>query len=438
MSPDYVKALELFHRINSIKIDGKPIGESFIYKGNDMWASYHMSIFADIKRWTVAPEAYKKDKKNRTSILRFLLLVESIIALILRRPDVLVYTIDKISSKVASNDVRMDSVYEVLVQKRINYLEIVHAVSGPVTLGNFLTRRRFVVYLEAFMSGSSTFDLTVDLDHFNEKEFVLHLIKKYRHRFFVARKIEKIFSYIAPKAVWGIDDVRHTGELLVAAKEQGIPSYLFQHGHFTKYHVGWLAHNSSTRHTPRADYIVVWNQYWKNELLRLGTYYPESSIIVGGEKVKKEINIETSDVLSVLIPYETDAPKEEVKKFIQKFLENGIKVFLKLRNDISHAKQIEEYGGEIEGVTDIVPVTAIVGVYSTLLYDVLGVIPVGILQTSMDYGFGMVENKLAGLVTLETCKQDILNLKIVRLEEHGILLSDTVYSIAHTCGILSK
>jgi hypothetical protein len=438
MSPDYKKSLALLQQINEIQIDGKSLRSFFVVHGYDMWESYQMSLFADIKRWTVYPNDYKRDKKSRASVLRILLLIESLVALIFKKPDVLVYTIDKISSKTAENDVRIDSLYEVLTTHKIKYLEIVHAVSGTVTLGNFLTRKRLVVYLEAFMFGSCKFEHTVDLHNFEDKEFVLHLIKKYYHRLCTTKHINKIFTFIRPKAVWGIDDVRHTGELLIAAKEKKIPTYLFQHGHFTKYHVGWLSSGISKYKIPRADYIVVWNEYWKKELIRLGTYYPEQSIIIGGEKTKKKIAIETSTTLSVLIPYETDAPKEEVKKYIAALKLNNIRVYLKVRNDISHTRQVEEYGGDIESVTDIVPVTAIVGVYSTLLYDALGTIPVGILDTSMDYGLGMVENGLAGIVRLNSLKQDILNLKITKLPNDSALLSDTVYSIAQTCGIPSK
>jgi hypothetical protein len=434
-SPDYKKTLDTLSQINLTKIDGQPVTRYFLCDGNDMWGSYQMSLFSDIKAWTVNPQAYKKHKRNSFSATRLLLLCESFCALVFKNPKILLYTVDKVHSDLAQNDSRIDVLYDVLTKNNIPYLELVHTFSIRTALSNFLKRKRLVVYLEAFMWGNTKIKPKIDLTNFEDKEFGEYLVKKYLDRFHSTKRIQHIFKFISPKLVWGIDDPRYTGELLVAAKKASVPSYLFQHGHFTKYHVGWLTYGAGEGVIPRADYLVVWNEYWKKELLRLGTYYSECALLVGGEKKTDTVSIDnTKETHTILIPYETDAPKKEVKQYIKKFEEEGYTVVLKTRSDTLEQKQREEYG-VTQSTPDLIPAVAVVGVYSTFLYDVLGVYPVGILQTSMDYGQGMVENGVAGGIFIEKKIRDqISQLQMVKFS-NSISLYDTVFQIAkkHTC-----
>lgn len=438
MSPDYRKVIAILDKINSIQIEGKAINSFFISDGYDMWASYQMAIFADIKRYTAYPLEYKKDKKKAFSIFRVILLLESILAVLVISPEVLVYTIDKVSSKIHNNDSRIDSLYQVMSRNRVNFLEVVHYVSVNETLNNFFRRKRLVVYLESlFFFKKRIPKLHVEIPDSPDKDFILHTIEKYHARFYSTFYFYKLLKHIKPKVFIGIDDVRHTGELLLQLQHAQIPSYFLQHGHFTKYHVGWLDYTRKLGNIPRADYIIVWNEYWKNELIRLGTYYPQENILIGGEKVMqaKNSNLKSSSEVSVLIPYETDAPKVEIIEYVKQLKSEGIKVYLKVRNDIPHAKQIAEYGGDIEATTDVLSVTAVLGVYSTFLYDVIGILPVGLFKTSMDYGYGMIENGLAGLVSPGRLKDQILALRVTHLEAGGKFLPDTLYSILSSCGV---
>jgi hypothetical protein len=206
----------------------------------------------------------------------------------------------------------------------------------------------------------------------------------------------------------------------------------------------------------------VWNSYWKKELLRLGTYYKEDELIVGGEKqLFKSPNpsfpgVDFTQKKAILIPYETDAPKDEVKVFIDMFKKSGFKVYFKIRSDISKEVQCQEYGlspGEVRVITDYNPIISevalIVGVYSTFLYDLIGSdVPVAIFETSMDYGYGMVENGLAGILYKDGLIQDqvtricreypVRNSLIGKIFSEKKLLTETIETISKQCNITSK
>ena len=61
----------------------------------------------------------------------------------------------------------------------------------------------------------------------------------------------------------------------------------------------------------------------------------------------------------------------------------------------------------------------VLGTYSTFLYTMVELLkPVGILETNLDYGYGMVENGLADKITLRTLVADIK--KLQNLGEHEV------------------
>jgi len=486
MSVDHTKAYELLGRINSIEVDGKPISFYFTYCGYDLWGVYQSSLFYDLKKNVdnLSSTGIEVKRSFRVSaslflkkiIAHFLLFVVTLISFILTifsPREVLLFVGDKISSPTLNNDVRIDPIYEFLRDSRISFVELIHTIPGARTFRNLYTRKRLVLFYESFgffvRKKRRIFLHDTVLKDFSKEEadFVRYLVGKYEERFYVSKAWIHTFSWVLkkmrPKAVWGIDDTRYCGELAIVCAEVGIPLYLFQHGHFTKYHVGWLKYQKQTGVIPRATYLVVWSSYWKQELSRLNTYYEDREIIVGGEKVSMMGNnvdrIFDSNVSfrkSVLIPYETDAPKDDLKVFLEKFKEAGFKVYFKIRSDIPKKVQCDQYGiseNDMCVVDEYLPilkdVCLVVGVYSTFLYDLLkSNIPVAILETPMDYGYGMVENGLAGIIYKNhpICEQVERLYKEYPLRRENItkvfsekkLLIETIADISKQCNIILK
>ena len=85
-----------------------------------------------------------------------------------------------------------------------------------------------------------------------------------------------------------------------------------------------------------------------------------------------------------------------------------VEVIFKIRADQDKPPQLEEYGllDIAERITVICSIRdaksridAAVGTYSTFLYNTVAFgIPTAIIETSLDYGMGMVENGLAALL----------------------------------------
>jgi len=252
----------------------------------------------------------------------------------------------------------------------------------------------------------------------DEQKFVRLIIEKYvrkiKRSIFSIKLLTKILTSTKIKVLFALDDARSYNELILACKLSGITTYALQHGHFTKYHVGWLVDSSVViGNVSSPDFILVWSSYWKKELIRLGGIFDPGQIIIGGVKVKinfenkgQSDNVKNKNI-NILIPYETACPKSEVAEYINKLLDcPNVHVFFKLRPDISQEIQLKEYELEktfnerFEVISDIKEcikkVDIVAGVYSTFLYDMIAYDKrVVILDTSSDYGEGMIINSLA-------------------------------------------
>ena len=124
---------------------------------------------------------------------------------------------------------------------------------------------------------------------------------------------------------------------------------------------------------------------------------------------------------------------------------------MKLRPDYPRDEQLQEYAGtEMSAVVSLSELPArpslAVGTYSTFLYDMVAAsVPVAILDTSLDYGRGMVENGLAeplrkddlcaALARLASTPEAILTARREQLTAPHASLDATLAHIAKDCGI---
>jgi hypothetical protein len=306
-------------------------------------------------------------------------------------------------------------------------------------------------------------DSNIDVSLFpkDEQEFARQLIKNYLiaidRSVFRVKMFKRILSFVRPRAVFGIDDARDSFELMLACRMKKIPYYAFQHGHFTKYNVAWFPSKDFTGTLIGPDVLFLWSEFWKKEMLRFGTYMPESAIKIGGWSVLPKNIFQTRDrknkPICVLVPYETYAIVEDVRKYIDAMLRcPDVEIVFKLRTDRTKEEQLSYYGLSdkyhsrfiiVYGDYDETKVDVVAGIYSTFLYDVVARgKSVLILETSIDFGEGLVKNGLANPLKLSdsicSVVADAASLPVETLQarqkilygESPILLYDTLKQIA--------
>jgi hypothetical protein len=488
--PDYAYALDFLKRLNTVSYQGVPLQNSFFYEGYNLWHSFQQLLFEDIKRYSktrtytaVPPLTFLGAVRYMISgIFMGVLSVAAVFKLRLFRTPVLIYTIDRDTSPYHS-DFRLSELYRFLHEKNINYIECLHTVPGRAMYKSAFTRRRTTLYFEFFdflfwlksvFSGKGNDEISIsglDLSVFTDDErlFAHHLVVAYAKRAALSRfKIEwlrRMLFCSRFKAVFAIDDVRYYSELLLAARYAGIKTFALQHGHFTRYHVGWLWNPAFKGKAISPDSFLVWSTYWKHELIRLGTHFPPASIVVGGVKdsygkIKDDTSrAQSTDKMTVLVPYETACPKLEVTEYIKSMLAcKNVQVVFKLRPDKPAEEQLAEYGlfderAQLIVTTDaaevIDKVHVVVGVYSTYLYDMVAQgKSVGILNTSSDYGAGMKYNGLADVIGRENLCADLKKLATLQTSEldrrrtkllgdRPVLLRNTLSDIARNLSLCS-
>lgn len=427
--PDYAYTRAFLKRLNAVSYKGVPLQNSFWYEGYNLWHTFQQLLFEDIKHYSTT-RTHKAPRVPRLHAVRYgasglfmgLLSLGALMKLFVFRTPVLVYTIDRATS-VFRSDFRLSELYRVLHDKHSNYVECMHTIPGREMYARAFKRRRFALYLEFFdflffvisffkrvkKEDVSADDLDLSVFSEEERDFAYHLITQYIQRTERARFkitwLRMVLKRLHLKVLFLIDDVRYNQELILAARHAGVRTIALQHGHFTRYHVGWLWDASFEGRAISPDTFLVWSEYWKEELQKLGTHFHPESIRVGGMKqVPSEKNAENTRLdrrvgseITVLIPYETACPKHEVAEYIKALgVCEHIRVVFKLRPDKDADEQCAEYGltdGDehvvvIKDVSEVAHgVDVVVGVYSTYLYDMVAQgVPAGILKTSSDYG----------------------------------------------------
>lgn len=347
---------------------------------------------------------------------------------LVRRPKIVLYAIDKLSSLDRDHDARLEGVYRYVRKQNVPFVEVMHTLPAESFWPNLIARRRVPIYFESVDAlfgllrrldkNLVTFpdDDAIDLSLFSEEEHALAraLVRErllaHKRSTFRVRMFKKLLLILRPTALFTIDDPKYYGELLTAADLLGIPAYAFQHGHFTDYHPGFLSPPQGHGEVPMPTRFFVWSDYWKQELQALGTYLPGERVVVGGilRPLTDSLATPQGDRLHVLVPYETVAPKQEVQEALAALRADArVRIYFKIRKDTPARRQLEEYAltpSDTVVVIDDVrhavgEVDVVLGTYSTFLYDMIAYgFPIALLHTSSDYGAGMVRTGLASLV----------------------------------------
>lgn len=479
---DYRRAYALLKRINEIKIDGAPIHTFFVYEGYDFWHAYQTRLFVELKQYTkrnaVVPLSGPSIKEWGAGLIALACSLGALISARIRGVRTLVYSIDKKPQGKWANDFRLNELYSALDQTSTPYLEMLHSLLGRNFVSNLYTRRRLAWYLSAsdwlsWVRGGKQKEVSqsliaainnLALEEFfeSDRRIVRALLTSIAHDYLQVparvRMLRIIMRLLRIHSVYLIDDAYHYFEILCAAHLEKIFTSAIQHGHYTKYQVGLMPYAAAMSGVPIIpDTLVVWSEYWKKELGRLGSVLAPEQIIVGGVKdvvpplkEKGAVTVRKKS-LNVLIPYETDAPKKEMKNFIDALASHGCQFIFKPRSDIDCDTQFREYFSPnvlgditVEIVTDSAAALAksdvVLGTYSTFLYDAVGhCVPVLMADTLLDYGEGMIANGLAIPITNDSASigralEEALTIPwyelrqryVVLYGEERCLLSDTL------------
>lgn len=475
---------DLLQKISGATVDGMPLA-AYTYCGHySLWHRVVQHVFSsDILRFakTRSFEKYLADegkgdarslKGYAVGLLGVLISFLGVLSWFVRRPRVVVYGIDRISDREYASDFRMHEVYAWLRAQRFSFGEVLHTVFTRDFVARIIKRPRMPLYLEAsdvlysvwrffFPPHTATFTIG-GLKGLSDEEvrFATYTIKKYLGQKdaieFRVKILTAILKMSRARLVVAIDDVRHYHDILLAAGNARIPSAAIQHGHLTRYHVGWLQLPGAAAYVV-PTYFVAWSTYWKKELDRLGGVFSAPSIRLGAPvRIAPALPPTPTKEMVILVPYESDSPHARVGEVMQHILAiPHTRIVFKLRPDHPREMQIAGYGGVLHSprvitVSSLAELTerptAVIGVYSTFLYEMVSAqVPVGVLVELSPYGRGMVENGLAISVSAPSLAQDVAALVATdsavtrerksRLEEGALPLGETLDIIADEVGL---
>jgi len=354
-------------------------------------------------------------------VLAWLVTYWALIKLKSKKEIKVIYSPDKYSK--FGCDFRIYPLYKYLQENKKDYLEIFHTGWGKEFLSNLLKRKRVAIYLESLVWYPNQNNFKIDEADFSSfpnhlSNFFKFLLKEMLARMSYSQqlilKLEKILSKTAITEIMALDDMRYTNELVVACKKNNIKIYGLQHGQFTKYHVGWMNYGLPKERGVAFDKLFVWNEYWRNLLLKYSTQYDEKNVVVGGwlrrlpEIVweEKKTTSEEKKIISILLPFEISLSPEEISGYVRKFLLLGVKIFFKVRPDLTREKQLKHYGFLSTDNVEVVEtvdgqilsqIDAVVGVYSTFLSEMIYYEkPLIQLDCSFDLGHYLKDDNLAG------------------------------------------
>ena len=480
----YSYAFSHTKRFNDLILNDRTLRDKFVLGEYNFLQIYQVLIFNDFKFLydeKKSPDSYSLSRGGINFKATLKRLVSVLVSawgyafLILSRRRILVYASDKISDWEFRCDFRMVNLYKQLFLKKTRFVEILHTAYDENFYSYVFKRQRPSLYLESVdlfykifnkfnLKKSEKFTDVIDFSSFEEEaEFTRQLLEKYLTMIaktcFRISFMSKFLRLSGIKTLICVPDTRNYHELVEGCRLNKIKTYAFQSGALYKYDVGLLDCSNRGGNIIKPDKFFLLSNYWIDELLRLGTIFDKKELEVGGDIKedrsdldKNKFRLEKKNKIAILIPYETQAPKMEVKKYIEKILgcPNTLLIF-KIKPGRNIKEQFAEYGlkdmpenfsatDNINGVID--SVDFIIGTQSTIMFDLVDYLkPIVILKTSMDMLDSMIENKLAESLDINDhnfCERlhaarevdlETLTKRKIRLYEDAVKLSKTLSEI---------
>ena len=423
-SRDTAREADLLARINGMVVNGCPLRE---WPG---WQQFQQPLlFADIPAFYARGESPRGDETKRprvhTAVGAALALIVSgyaALKILLPRPRVFIFAIDKTSDPISGSDSRIRSIYDAVRKTHATYIECFHTSFDAVPAG-LRARRRAALYLEAIdllwrvrcwwkterieLSFGALPQGTIEERRFMKAVVTQYLTSIPRHAF-RSRILSALISCSRPRIAFLVDDTRHYFDAVAALRMHRVPTYAVQHGQFSARHVGWqrLRPEDCMLH-PEA--ILVWNEYWKHELELHNPVFRSDAIIVGGNPTSLvPLRRKHSSPLTVLVPFESEGPYDTIRQVMKALQESGASILFKPRPDWPLDAQLARYGLSSDTpcvhALDAYPgeISVALGTYTTLLYELVARgLPVALLAVP-----GVPENPIADRGLADAIKPD--------------------------------
>ena len=251
----------------------------------------------------------------------------------------------------------------------------------------------------------------------------------YSKKILLRNNISKIFGY---------DQIEEILPLVIAAKSESIKVVTYQHGVITRFHSGWNAPGIPEKYCNlKADKIIVWGEFWKNNLLHNSNKYLIKDIYVGRHLNKNMIMpLENNSlklnkrkkIVNLLYPFEFMANQINVEKYFYKFINGQAKITVKVRNpsindpaggnlkrdSLSYSEDIRNKLNFVYDLSEdeIKNYDAVICTQSTYALEMMKLnIPIWYLDTDLNFIDFITENKIAHKVRLNEAESIVLNKK---------------------------
>ncbi|MHB8580440.1 MAG: hypothetical protein ACYDA4_11365 [Ignavibacteriaceae bacterium] len=248
------------------------------------------------------------------------------------------------------NDFRGRDINAVLDELKVNYVKVIYS-SGE--LWRKALFHKYPYYLIGINPRNNLFRKNYCFENFsNNEQLIYKNIITYMElqisSFIEEVPIhEKIFKKHQPKVLYGFDEAHHIMPLIYTVKKFGIKSIAHQHGAYVKRHYGYSWKGLERSEITWWDKIIVWGDYWKNQLKECSNIYLESDLIIGCNKNYMKFftleNLNNPSPKNILVPYEFLTNTYRVGMFIKKLIDIGYNVYFKPRSDEKLDDQLEAY-----------------------------------------------------------------------------------------------
>tara|TARA_B100001057_G_scaffold472930_1_gene536756 strand:- start:6413 stop:7675 length:1263 start_codon:yes stop_codon:yes gene_type:complete len=156
------------------------------------------------------------------------------------------------------------------------------------------------------------------------------------------KKIEfykKIFAFLKLKRLIMIDDYREIQQFLFVCKTLNIFTIAYQHSRFSKYRVS-LKYQTF-------DKYIVWNDYFKRQLIKINQKY-KGKIIINNfrnfKAIKKPIDYSKLNIARIIYFVDDNLDYKTIKKCLYKIISlNNIELLIKLKNNSLSNFQLIEF-----------------------------------------------------------------------------------------------
>jgi len=203
----------------------------------------------------------------------------------------------------------------------------------------------------------------------------------------------KLLSFLQIKKFIFIDDSRNSLTLLAACKKLNIITVAYQHARFNEYHLGLKA--------LCFDFYLVWNNYFKEMLLKLNpSYLAENILVCSHPRLSKRSSDFCLSTNTILFIEETYFDHKRAMSFMKK-LDNNYSIIYRRKPGIEEQKNIDldkviySSSESFEEDLNQFKPSVLVGSESTLLLEswLFNVPSIGI-KTNNDYGDHLLNDGL--------------------------------------------